>query len=86
VPGGGDGGAVGRAGAGAGQAADMSDIYRKILLYQDIGPFLAYCWCIDIVGVRYLLEISLVLVMWLDFKDNASVGVGVVVGFWILLL
>jgi hypothetical protein len=32
---------------------DMSDIYRKILLYRDIGPFLAYCWCIDIVGVEF---------------------------------
>jgi hypothetical protein len=31
----------------------MSDIYRNILLYQNIGPFLAYRWCIDIVGVGF---------------------------------
>jgi hypothetical protein len=32
---------------------DMSDIYRKISLYRDIGPCLAYRWCIDIVGVGF---------------------------------
>jgi hypothetical protein len=42
--------------------ADMSDTYR---------------WCIDIVGVRYLVEISLLLALWLDFKEQFRWCIGI---------